>query len=529
MFSRLRSLSLPLVFAAWTALFLPSLLAGLHLRGVFLLLLSGWLFWPLTLWRPLRVVVLLFLLLLGAGNIVHDGFFGYLIDEFLIASTLRTTSSETREFLGSLPTDTLLLCALWLLAGGALAVQLCRDALQPLWARRASRRMAVAALLVWACFAAYCLATQQFSATTMLRKLRIVYPLHVVNAGWRQYQLTDALLYTPALPTQPPGAQVDTVLVVLGESASAHRWSLLGYGDAATNAPLQGIDGLQVARVLANGLNTAAALPYVLTGLSAHDSVMHQAPSFIDLARHAGYKTIVLNNSRYLRVGEDFLTHALRRSANLYLKVGDGDYDEVLTPALQAALADPAPRKLIVLHTYGSHITAASRYPHTTHQLADSYDTSVHYSSTLLAQWQGMLERSSPQPALLLYASDHGMVLPPCSDTQRNGSSLSGYEIPALLWGNAALRAQHPDLLAPLAQVHPHQVRRSNAVMAELVTQAVGYPLEALSPHRRPSTTLLDVHGQPWQAAQSTLCQGLPQGHTPLPLADLSNTTARMP
>ncbi|MDH1292924.1 sulfatase-like hydrolase/transferase [Comamonas terrigena] len=488
------------------------MLAGASPRAVFLLLLSALLFWPLAVWRPLRIVSVLFLVILGAANIVHDGFFGYLIDEFFIASSLRTTSSETREFLTSLPMGTMVWCAVWLLLCAGIVRFMLRKGNEPNLQGRASQRLAIAALLVWAGFLGYSHWTGPLDTTTALRKLHIVYPLHIANAGWRQYQITDALLYTPLLPepTPPsPQSQVDTVVVVLGESASAHRWSLLGYQQAPTNASLQDIPGLQVARVLANGLNTAAALPYVLTGLSALDSVTHQAPSFIDLAQHAGYKTIVLNNSRYLRTGEDFLTHALRRSANVYLKVGDGDYDEVLTPALQTALQDPAPRKLIVLHTYGSHVTAASRYPKTAHQLADSYDTSIRYTSDLLAQWIRMLDASSPQQsALLLYASDHGVVVPPCSGSSRSGGSLSSYEIPALAWANPVSLAQNAQLLTPLRQQDPAQVHISNTVIPEMAIQALGYSLQALSPTHRPRQVLLDAEGHPWEHSKAQLCQG---------------------
>ena len=48
---------------------------------------------------------------------------------------------------------------------------------------------------------------------------------------------------------------------------------------------------------LAQGWNTAAALPYMLTGMSALESSQRRAPSFIDLAQHAGYKTFAFSNS----------------------------------------------------------------------------------------------------------------------------------------------------------------------------------------------------------------------------------------
>ncbi|WP_370680632.1 hypothetical protein [Comamonas sp. GB3 AK4-5] len=109
-----------------------------------------------------------------------------------------------------------------------------------------------------------------------------------------------------------------------------------------------------------------------------------------------------------------------------------------------------------------------------------------------------MLERSSTEPALLLYTSDHGLTVPPCGDTYRHGPSLSSLEVPFLAWGNAALRTQHPTLMPPLQAQQPPE--HSTALLAEAAIRAVGYgtAMAATAPWNAP---------RPLQFQQRTLTE----------------------
>ncbi len=80
---------------------------------------------------------------------------------------------------------------------------------------------------------------QQLNANTFMRKAKSLYPLHVVRAAMRQQEIAAGLFLPPLLPSSAPNAssQVDTIVVVLGESATAHRWSLLGYQGGPYQCP----------------------------------------------------------------------------------------------------------------------------------------------------------------------------------------------------------------------------------------------------------------------------------------------------
>lgn len=492
-----------LAFVCWMVLFTPALLEGFGVRTVALLIGAAFLFWPLTLWKPALALGMAGLLGLGVVNIVHVGFFGNLADQLLIATALRTNWEETREFMGVLPGPWVALAMVWLVVGGMACRHVWRLAAMPASTYPSLRKLAWAGVVVWCIFLVFVL-VKRYDFNEVIRKLKTIYPMHIVRAWTAQQQMTDSLFYSPLLPeAAPQTAQVDTLVVVIGESASAQRWSLLGYQGADTNGALAQLSGVQVARAMAHGLNTAAALPYLLTGMAAQDSVAHRAPSFLDIARKAGYKTFVVSNSRYHSAVEDFYGVTFRRAADIFVKAGNGEWDEVLTPHLEAALQDPAPRKLVVLHTYGSHFQVEERYPVTAAHFPDAYDNSLRYSSDLLAQWIQAVERSAgmQKTALLLYSSDHGVAMPPCADHYRTGSGLSSLQVPLLTWSNAVLRTRLPQLVPEFAESERRHLSRSNAAVADISVAALGYP-NALTALTGSPGRLLTFKDHDWPALQ---------------------------
>ncbi len=456
-------------FLAWSFLFTPALLHDSSWIAWILVPASALLIWPLTATRIVLIPALITLSLLGAINIFHIGFFGYLADEFFIATALRSNQNEMKEFVQTLPALQIAQVLAWCMAAFFASKTIIRSRSHGSYT--APRTSYLCAMLIWAALAAWGV-SKKMDSTTFFQKMHRVYPMHLVQASFRHHEMEQGLFYHPLIPVQPPEhVLAKTIVVVLGESATAQRWSLLGYQDADTNAPLRNKAGVAATQVRAEGPNTASALPFMLTGFSASESVARQAASFIDLAHHAGYKTFVFTNSRFNNQQEDFYSLALRRSTDVYKKVGDGDFDEVLTPFLQTALSDTAEHKLIVLHTYGSHPGVNQRYPATRYQLPDPYDNSILYTSDLLEQWISIAQQSNPSSSLLLYASDHGLVMPPLSQTYRTGDAPSTYEVPLLLWSGA------PDAspLGALRTSLPAMGSGSNAVLQQLAVRAMGY------------------------------------------------------
>lgn len=439
-----------------------------------------------SLW--LAVIVLA---LAGILDIFYVYYFGTFVDEFFFATALRSTKEEVAEFYKTLPEVPLVVSAAWVLVCGIIGVLLNKTKdvvfkkfkiLQWVW---------VPATMVWVLLIVlYGVGLRRFE---ILDSIKSIYPSHLVFAAISQRMISSEALYVPLIPDQvSPKRGIDIVVVVIGESSSAQRWSLLGYQRNGTNAALKGIQQLKVSQVLAQDFVTAGALPFVLMGRSVGDSIRDRAPSFLDIAKYNGYKVFVYNNSRALGKG-DFFVHVLRRSASVYQKINSGGaYDEVLTPWLEGALKDDAPRKLIVLHTYGSHEIVKNRYPSKYAVFSDAYDNSIYYTSDLLSQWINLLDKKTNQSVLMLYTSDHGLVMPPCSDDYRHGRGLSSLEVPYVVWGNDAARSLKPELFS-----HEPNDYRSNAILAESVIDAVGYG-QLLNNHGWPSSSDPSFEGHTW-------------------------------
>ena len=480
---------------AWVLLFSPPFLIQTTTRQAGYILLSALFFFPLALYRKSLAISAGVLIFLGSLNIFHAQFLGSLIDEFAIATVMRTESHEVMEFLDLINITMILSLLAWVTISSACGLFLWRHRdSQQLAFPKQNRFMKAGIGLLWAGFFLFGMATQS-RGKDYLYRLRNFYPVPMVQAGVRYGEITHSIFYTPQLPAAAPEkSPVRTLVVVIGESASGQRWSMLGYEGEDTNQSLRNIDHLQVHKVLANGTNTAQALPYILTGQSAADSQRNAAPSFLDLAKHAGYKTFVFSNSRFFDKTEDLYSQILRRSADVYRKAGNGAHDEVMTPLLEQALADTAPYKLIVLHTYGSHPDIAKRYPASRYPGADAYNNSIRYTSDLLARWIGLIDAASEAPSAMLYVSDHGLSVPPCVESPRHGRDRAVFEVPLAYWANAALsKVQGQDWLKQA----DGRLEHSTSLAPALLARAQGYELQAAMPQLQDSR-LLQIEGRPY-------------------------------
>lgn len=258
----------------------------------------------------------------------------------------------------------------------------------------------------------------------------------MVNNFIKSKAIDESMYYTPVIEKTASDAGVDILVLVLGESASAARWSLLGYKKNETNKPLVGIKNAISATSISNGPYTLLALPFMLLGESAADAKNNSRASIIDFAKENGYKTFVFTNSRFYDRAEDFFNLILRRNSDVYVKTGDGGYDENLSYWLEDALKNKSAKKLIVLHTYGSHVAVDERYPKEYSVFDDEYDNSIFYTSILLDSWIQKIKTIPDKKSALIYMSDHGLMMPPCSDSFRAGYAKTSFEVPLFIWAS---------------------------------------------------------------------------------------------
>ncbi len=267
-----------------------------------------------------------------------------------------------------------------------------------------------------------------------------------------------------------------TIVLVIGESSRADHWGINGYQRNTT--PLlqqrlaEGSELINLPDFLSPISATRLSVPIMLTRKMARDAVSSDfsETSLISALRDAGFKTWWLSNQMSYGKFDTPITVYGReaevvRHFNLGSYSGVSPYDGVLLAPLEDALRDPAPKKLIILHTLGSHWNYRFRYPAAFEidkpalaghaevsvqdrslraEMVNAYDNSIRYTDWLLDQ---VMTRLRDRSAALLYASDHGQLLydGQCNLALHGHNTYYDFKIPALLWTSAEYRMNFPN------------------------------------------------------------------------------------
>ncbi|HEX9174189.1 MAG TPA: phosphoethanolamine transferase [Telluria sp.] len=254
-----------------------------------------------------------------------------------------------------------------------------------------------------------------------------------------------------------------TVVWVIGESVNRTNMSLYGYARPTT--PI--LDSMRSELLVFNDVvspdaSTEPALMKMLTPASvARPDEWLRKPDVLALAEAAGYKTFWLSNQT---VNDGWIgLVAAGADQRKFINQGQGRHennlDANLLPHFDAALADKAPKKLIVVHLLGAHPTYYMRYPvqfarfdgvtdavsNSFDQLGrqfwikqqrNEYDNAILYNDYVVGGLiRKIAQQSTGKESSLIYTSDHGQEV----GHNRNHAGHSpvdnsGYEIPMVVW-----------------------------------------------------------------------------------------------
>lgn len=453
--------------------------------------------WPIAMWLPLELWL----------RIAHSTS----ISAHIVALVAETNWMEGENFASSYGTPLLLGWVLWMLLYAA-----------GFWAARqhqlrwthASRRWLLALTLplltLWAVQATPSPPVQQPSMEDLLKdssiptwgsELATVFPSNIAVAlAHYQQQSTQLQTLRTQLRNQVLHARAsntdaaEIVVLIIGESASATRWSMLGY-ERETTPLLQNMPGLLAfSNVLALSPATRNAIP----GAIAHRPVLQPTgkidlqgtPSIVQAFREAGYQTHWISNQAPLGMHDSALSlYAQEAHSVRFLNPGTYDqrtsHDDVLLPALTHALETPG-KQFVVLHLMGSHFDYALRYPPafdyfqpssqaralpSPAQVNNSYDNSIRYTDFILASAIEIVAQRS-QRAAVLYFSDHGVdpATGPCSSGSAGRHSEATYRVPVAIWLGSAQQQQTPDLWQQLKrnQHLPYTTRAAYGSLLQL-------------------------------------------------------------
>ena len=306
-----------------------------------------------------------------------------------------------------------------------------------------------------------------------------------------------------------PDGEPEIVVMVIGESSRFDRWSLNGY-TRETNPLLSKESNLvMLPDVITSVSATRLAVPVMISRKPVMKSLKDgfSEKSFLTAYKEAGFKTYWLSNQ--VSFGEfDTPVSVFAKEADVvqFLNLGgftnNSNFDQILFNPLQIALTDATPKKLIVLHTLGSHWNYSQRYPKEFDrwqpslfgvdkpaytniklkpQLNNSYDSSILYTDWFLANVIGMLKQSGQRSAMM-YVADHGQTLydNSCDLAFHGHNTQYEFHVPAFVWYSDQYAARHPGKVAQLARHRTEKLSLENVFHSLLDLADISYPGERL-------------------------------------------------
>lgn len=270
------------------------------------------------------------------------------------------------------------------------------------------------------------------------------------------------------------GQPLDTVVLVIGESSRADRWSLGGYS-RPTN-PLLGKRANLIFFSNAVSLSTATrfAVPAIVSRrpILRADGQFQQKiePSIVAAFGEAGYRTAWFSTqapSGFWDGSSAF--YAQDAQVVRFVNLSTVEHDEALLGPFKDFVDQGGGPAMIVLHTLGSHFQYTKRYPPAFARFGsdageqpvssgDAYDNSILYTDYFLDSVMRHLE-SRGRRAVVFYISDHGEDVAGSGTCPKLGSTRLGagsYRVPALVWMSDSLardRQRELELLRSRAAV----------------------------------------------------------------------------
>ncbi|WP_151715962.1 phosphoethanolamine transferase [Acinetobacter sp. TUM15071] len=267
------------------------------------------------------------------------------------------------------------------------------------------------------------------------------------------------------LTDQAKGKQ--THVLVLSESLTSLNLGVCDYPRDTTPEMTKRLAEIKVfCNAFSPAPSTINALRVLLTESPAAEHDKYSSESVLAYARAAGYKIYWLSNQDDTYLSSLFGSYADKA---VYKNTRSGrsstSLDESLIPDYQQALADPDPKKLIILHLIGAHPNYKERYPDTFNKftstsndqvelelksrdidpwirsLRNDYDNAVLYEDSLLAKFLDDLRADAvPDFRSFTVVSDHGNEVGHEIDyAGHSPNTKAGYQVPVIMWSDKML------------------------------------------------------------------------------------------
>lgn len=241
---------------------------------------------------------------------------------------------------------------------------------------------------------------------------------------------------------------IETLVLVIGESARRQNMSLYGYDRITT--PEQDKQRARMklyTQMVSPAALTLLSVPMLLSNIPPErfqDSKAQFADNILAMANHLGYTTSWLSNQEQ---GGRFVFTISNMAQFALEQQWYASYDEVLLAPVERIIHAKGGKRLIVLHINGSHANACDKVPQKDvffqgdNVALDCYDNSILYTDKLLGKLFSLLEDKN---AALVYLSDHGQKYE--GNRFFHADSQEATQVPYYIWYADGVRQSLKDI-----------------------------------------------------------------------------------
>lgn len=264
-------------------------------------------------------------------------------------------------------------------------------------------------------------------------------------------------------------------ILVIGETARKHNFHLYGY-DRKTTPELEKIENLvPYSDVNSTGTLTLISLPQIITRANPEQfDLQFKEKTILDLFHEAGFYTAWIGSQN---ISTSFVQRLKSVVDYSYFAKSDISsaqvYDGDILKNVQEVINDKKNnKKLIIIHSLGSHFRYSNRYPKEfekfkptistsgynnmglkyKQELINSYDNSILYTDYFLSSLIKEVNKTKAVSGLI-YLSDHGENLYDDNKTVFHGGEKPThfeYEIPYLIWYSEQYQNLYPEKVTAL-------------------------------------------------------------------------------
>ncbi len=340
--------------------------------------------------------------------------------------------------------------------------------------------------------------------------LYFVFPTSIIRAGstvYKQKQLINNnkeernnFTFGAKQTSNIPNPQI--YLLIIGESSRYSNWAINGYHKNTSPNLSKRSNLISFSNATSGGFITEFAVPLILTGVSPDQFEAHsKQKSIVSVFKEAGFTTYWITN----QIDDGHIKIHLEEADKKILLLSDAKstknlhQDMELVGALKEVLREPGEKKLIVMHTLGSHYDYSARYPMAfdifkpsnktvftqsadrSHKniIINSYDNSILYSDAVIDSAINIVAQKNAVSSVT-YISDHGENL---FDDSRNLSQHaypypSKYvsHIPYFVWYSDSLQKRFPAKIENLKKHVNANVSSENLICTFSSLGDISYP-----------------------------------------------------